>query len=33
MYENKTYENILADALFRTDTKYDKRQGSMIYDH
>lgn len=32
MYENKTYENILADALFRTETKYDKRQGSMIYD-
>ncbi len=32
MYENKTYENILADALYRTGTEYDKRQGSMIYD-
>ena len=32
MYENKTYENILADALYRTGTEYDKRQGSIIYD-
>lgn len=32
MYENKTYENLLADMLYRVNSKYDKREGSMIYD-
>ena len=32
MYENKTYENLLADMLYRVNAKYDKREGSMIYD-
>lgn len=32
MYETKTYENILSDALYRVGTKYDKRQGSLVYD-
>jgi len=32
MFENMTYENILADMLSRVTSDIDKREGSIIYD-
>jgi uncharacterized phage protein gp47/JayE len=32
MWENKTYENIVADMLSRVPNDVDKREGSIIYD-
>lgn len=32
MFEDKTYENILADMLSRVTNDIDKREGSVIYD-
>ncbi len=32
MYESMTYEQLLEDVLERISEKYDKRQGSIIYD-
>lgn len=32
MFENMTYENILADMLSRVTSDVDKREGSVIYD-
>lgn len=32
MYENLTYENIMADMLTRVEGEVDKREGSIIYD-
>lgn len=32
MYETKTYESILADALSRVPSGFDTREGSIIYD-
>lgn len=32
MFENMTYENILADMLSRVTSDVDKREGSIIYD-
>ena len=32
MFENMTYDNILADMLSRVTSDIDKREGSVIYD-
>ena len=32
MFENQTYETILARMLARVSDKYDKREGSVIWD-
>ena len=32
MWENMTYETILADALSRVPSDVDKREGSVIFD-
>jgi len=32
VFENMTYENILADMLSRVSSDVDKREGSIIYD-
>jgi uncharacterized phage protein gp47/JayE len=32
MFEDMTYENLLQDKLDTVDAKYDKREGSIIYD-
>lgn len=32
MFENKTYESLLEEKLSSVDSKYDKREGSIIYD-
>lgn len=31
LYEDKTYENLMEEALSRVDDMYDKREGSMIF--
>lgn len=31
MFENKTYENLMDDALSLINSKFDKREGSIIY--
>lgn len=32
MFEDKTFENLLDEKLKQVDSKYDKREGSIIYD-
>lgn len=32
MYEDKTYESLLNEKLSKVDSKFDKREGSIIYD-
>lgn len=32
MFEDKTYESLLNEKLRQVDSKYDKREGSIIYD-
>lgn len=32
MFEDKTFENLLSEKLKQVDDKYDKREGSIIYD-
>ena len=32
MFENKTYENLLDEKLESINSKYDKREGSIIFD-
>jgi uncharacterized phage protein gp47/JayE len=32
MYEDMTYDNLLQEKLDKVDGRYDKREGSIIYD-
>ena len=31
LFEDQTYENLLANAMARVSSTFDKREGSMVY--